>query len=82
MNEQPKVFEPIARAIEAAGGTQSALARKAGLSQPSVRALLYGISKPTPKTALKIESGIDGAVKRWELCPDIWQPPQDSEIAA
>lgn len=68
-------MEPIdhlRRAI-AISGSQTALAKAAGVSQNAIwRALQRG--RITPELAKKIEEATDGAVSRVDLCPDIFEP--------
>lgn len=62
----------IKRAVKICGGSQAALARKAGLTQAGVFWLLKGKGNIAPETALKIEQATDGQVTRLELRPDIF----------
>lgn len=67
-------FRPhVLRAVEIVGG-QSELARRIGLSQPSVNDLCYRTKTLRPEVALKIETATDGLVSRFELLPTVWPP--------
>jgi DNA-binding transcriptional regulator YdaS (Cro superfamily) len=70
MNTENK---PIDRAIALAGG-QSALAKWLGVSQAMVHKWKSGASI-TPERAKQIEMATDGAVRRHELRPDIFDAP-------
>jgi DNA-binding transcriptional regulator YdaS (Cro superfamily) len=65
-------IDHIKKAMEICGGTQQALADKAGLTQPGVRWLLHGGGKVSPETAIRIEEATGGQVTRQQLCPHIF----------
>ena len=77
--------EHIRRAITICG-SQKALADKIGRSQPGISWLLNGAKNISGDDAVKIEKATDGQVRRWELRPDLFDPPKDqiekSEAAA
>jgi len=54
-------------------GSQTALASRAGVSQPSVNKWLYCINQITAESALAIEEATDGRVKASQLRPDIFK---------
>lgn len=59
------INEVIQRAIELAGGTQLALADKAGISQNAVWKLLNGATKqPSYKTSVLLEKAVDKKISR------------------
>lgn len=64
--------EPIERAVELLGG-QTAAAAAIGVSQPTVSNWMRGQHKVTPANAVAIERATGGAVRREELCPDIFR---------
>lgn len=56
------------RAIDLAGGTQVALARKAGISQNAVWKLLTGATRhPSYKTSVLLEIAVDKKISRAEF---------------
>jgi DNA-binding transcriptional regulator YdaS (Cro superfamily) len=61
----------VRRAVELAGG-QSALARKIGLSQPSVKYLCEEAKSLRAEIAVAIEEATEGKVTRSDLRPDIF----------
>lgn len=55
-----------------------ALKRKLGLgSYSKLHDILKGASRPGGPLAIRIEAATDGAIRRWELRPDLWEAPQD-----
>jgi DNA-binding transcriptional regulator YdaS (Cro superfamily) len=64
--------EHIQRAVTLCGGTQQALADKAGLTQAGVHWLLSGRGKVSAETAIRIETATNGEVTRQDLRPDIF----------
>ena len=63
--------EHVRRAVEIVG-SQAALARQIGLSQPSVHDLCNGAKSIRAEIALAIEKATDGQVTRSQLRPDLW----------
>ncbi|WP_366936971.1 YdaS family helix-turn-helix protein [Acidithiobacillus sp.] len=69
---------PIQKAISAAG-SQSALGRLVGVSQPAVRKWACGLSQPSAKSALSIEREL--GISRYELLPHVFGPdPSRTDI--
>ena len=64
------------RAVALAGG-QAALGRLIGKSQAGVFYMLYHAKRIKPSVARDIERAVKGEVKRWELCPEAFDPPAD-----
>lgn len=64
------------KAIEALG-SQMLLAQEIGVSQGTIWDYKVGRRKVPAKRALQIESATNGVVKRWELRPDLWEPPPE-----
>ena len=62
----------IKRAIKICGGSQSALARKADVTQAAISQLLSNGGKVSAETALKIEKATEGQVTRSQLRPDLF----------
>ena len=63
---------PIHTAIELAG-SECKLAKLAGVSQPSINQAKKA-GRVSASLALKIESGLRGAVSKEQLCPEIFSP--------
>lgn len=59
-------------------GSQTALAKAAGVTQPAVFKWLAGSSRPNFLSALAIERATNGAVTRHDLRPDIYPNPTDA----
>ena len=73
----------IKKAINICGGTQSALALKAGVSQNTIWKLLTGtVVHPKYTTAVKLEKATDGFISRYEFMTGSQEgsstPEQDS----
>lgn len=64
----------IERAI-ALAGSQPKLARSSGLSQQHISKLVRGQRSPTAEVAVALERATNGAIGRWEIRPDLWDPP-------
>jgi len=47
-----------------------------------IHAVLRGDTRPGPALARRIEEATGGAIKRWELRPDLWEPPTNAQDAA
>ncbi|MBU2789707.1 helix-turn-helix domain-containing protein [Acidithiobacillus caldus] len=56
-------------------GSQRALAKLAGVSQPAVHKWVKGLSSPGLKASVQIERATNGAVRCSDLRPDIFGPP-------
>lgn len=73
----------IERAIDAAGGSQSELARRIGCSAVFAHQMLHGLRSVPARLCLPIEQATNGAVTRYELRPDVFGPaPAPSSEAA
>jgi DNA-binding transcriptional regulator YdaS (Cro superfamily) len=57
-------------------GSQKKLAEKIGVCQQSVSKWIVGKANISAKNALKIEKMSNRQIKRWELCPHVFEPPQ------
>lgn len=55
-------------------GSQRALAKLAGVSQPAVHKWVKGLSSPGLKASVQIERATNGAVRCSDLRPDIFGP--------
>lgn len=52
-----------------------ALQRQLGLgSYDKLRLVITGKRQAGPKLAMRIEEATNGAIRRWELRPDLWSP--------
>ena len=72
----------LQKAIDFAG-SQAKLAEKIGVNQQLVSYWLHGaVNGVPPRFALLIEKATDGAVKRAELRPDIWDDEPETEQGA
>lgn len=70
---------PIRQAIDQLG-SQAALAKAAGVTQPAInKALRTG--RVAALTAIAIERATGGAVPRWRLRPDLWSQPVEAAPA-
>jgi DNA-binding transcriptional regulator YdaS (Cro superfamily) len=78
MNSTQKAVQ---RAVDLLG-SQSALARAVGKSQPAIYKWTHGKSLPTWQNAIAIERATGGRVTRHEVRPDIEAMPVPSESAA
>lgn len=63
-------YPALLRAIECAGGTQSALARRLGKKQPHIHKWLHSKHALRPENCLAIEKAL--GVRRQDLRPDDW----------
>ncbi|CAM7637906.1 MAG: YdaS family helix-turn-helix protein [Phytobacter diazotrophicus] len=61
---------PMEKAVYIAGG-QSSLAKKIGVTQGAVWKWVQGLKKVSPVNAVAISSAVGGAVKPYELRPDL-----------
>lgn len=62
-----------------------ALKRELGMgSYAKLHGILKGTFRPGVLLALRIETATNGAIKRWELRPDVWEAPHSpsSPLAA
>ena len=67
----PDIRRLLQRAIDLAGGTQSALGETIGSTQNAVyEALRRG--RVSPEMACAIHHATDGEVPAWRLRPDLW----------
>ena len=71
----------IQRAIDELG-SQPKLAREAGLSQQHISKLLNFQRSVSADIALAIERATKGRVRRWELRPDYWTAPTETQVGA
>ena len=63
----------VRRAVEIVGG-QAELARRIGMSQPSVHDLCHRTKRIRADVALQIEAATNGQVSRSDLLPTVWPP--------
>jgi len=71
-------MEAIKKLIEDAivdFGTEAKLAAAAGVSQPVINDAKR-TGKVGPKLAMGIEAATGGKISRWQLRPDLWEPPE------
>jgi hypothetical protein len=66
----------IERAIELAGGSEAALARKTLLSQPLIHKAKKS-GRAGPRLALAIHWFSNGVIPASALRPDLWSKPED-----
>lgn len=71
--KKPNIIE---RAIELAGGSEAALARATGLSQPLIHKAKNS-GRAGPRLALAIHHFSNGKIPASEIRPDLWRRPQD-----
>lgn len=70
----------IKKAINLSGGTQAALAKKAGVSQNTIWKLLTGATKkPTYQTSRLLESAVDGRISCIEFLESKAEPNPSSK---
>lgn len=70
-------MEAIKKLVEEAiehFGTEAKLAAAAGVSQPVINDAKR-TGKVGPKLAMGIEAAMGGKISRWQLRPDLWEPP-------
>ena len=65
-------MEAIRSYLSRRGLTQTEFARQVGVSQGMVWQWLSGYRPVSPESAIKIEAGTKGAIKKRELRPDIF----------
>lgn len=70
--------DAIHKALQIAG-SQTALARLAGVSQPAVYRWIKGIGHPSLLAALNIEAATLGQIRHQDLCAHIFNPNGDNE---
>lgn len=70
----------LQRALALFDGNQTALARRAGVSQ---HAIWYAVrnNRVGPRLAIAIDEATGGAVKRSDLRPDLWPAPEKETTA-
>lgn len=66
----------VERAITLAGGSEAALARETGLSQPLINKAKKA-GRAGPKLALAIHYFSKGQIPASEIRPDLWRNPED-----
>jgi DNA-binding transcriptional regulator YdaS (Cro superfamily) len=66
----------IERAITLAGGSEAALARETGLSQPLIHKAKKN-GRAGPRLALAIHHFSKGQIPASEIRPDLWEKPED-----
>jgi DNA-binding transcriptional regulator YdaS (Cro superfamily) len=59
----------------------SVLANACGVSQGFISHLRTGRKKPSPALAKRIETATNGNVTRWQLRPDVFDPPTETVSA-
>lgn len=58
-----------------------ALKRQLGMgSYAKLHGILKGSFRAGVKLAIRIEAETDGAIRRWELRPDVWDAPHDPSL--
>lgn len=55
-------------------GSEAKLAAAAGVSQPAIHKAKKA-ERVSAELATKIEAATNGHVPRWQLRPDLWEPP-------
>ena len=56
-------------------GSEAKLAVAMGISQAAV-SKAKGLRLVSPKMAIRIETVTNGRLKRWQMRPDMWEPPE------
>ena len=73
----------LIKAASLLAGSDRALAEACGVSQPTITRARNAWDKrgirPTPELAAKIHRATNGAVKKWEMRPDVFDAPSDGE---
>lgn len=62
---------PFDLALKHFDGSQSAMARAVGVTQPAIRKALHA-KRVSAELAVKIETATGGAISRQTLRPDLW----------
>lgn len=75
--KEPNIIE---RAITLAGGSEAALARETGLSQPLIHKAKKS-GRAGPRLALAIHHFSHGQIPASEIRPDLWNNPEDVPAA-
>lgn len=57
-------------------GSQKKLAKEIGVTQQTVSRWIAGLSNISAKNALIIEKLSNRKIKRWQLSPHVFEPPQ------
>ena len=52
------------------------LSRALGISRQHVWSILRGYDRPSAELAKRMDEVTNGKLKRWELRPDLWDPPE------
>ena len=58
-------------------GSEAKLATAMGITQPAI-CKAKGLKQVSPKMAIRIETVTRGRLRRWQMRPDMWDPPQDA----
>lgn len=58
-------------------GSESKLATAMGITQPAI-CKAKGLKQVSPKMAIRIETVTSGRLRRWQMRPDMWDPPKDA----
>lgn len=70
------LLSPIQRAIAIVGSQQKLVEAIGGIrSQTTISRIVAGQAPMAPGVAKAIEAATDYRVRRWELAPDVWDPP-------
>lgn len=78
--DEPEKHPLISKALQKLG-SQDKLARAIGSSQSAVSRMLLMEIPVSAEAAVAIERATERAVCRWELRPDLWDAPANSEAA-
>lgn len=65
------IIELLRQALPA---NQEEAAKLINVSQPCIHKWMSGKSRPSPKTAVAIETATGKRVTRYQLCPDVFGP--------
>lgn len=58
------------------------LAAALGVTEAQLSRLELGKRLVTAEMAIRIETATEGAIARWKLRPDLWEPPLPQELAS
>lgn len=61
-------------------GSEAKLAAAIGVSQPAIHKA-KGLARVSAQMAMRIEELTAGRFKRWQMRPDMWDAPADTEAA-
>lgn len=74
---------PMQRAIFILGSQQKLVDAIGGIrSQTTISRIVAGQAPISPAVAKAIEAATDYQVRRWELLPEVWDPPSPSHMRA